>query len=772
MSPSEPRFKIDDVVQRVNQAEAVGVVAEARFNRQAEEWQYTVQFGAATKTVLESSLIAFALAKSPWDALASGRVSGAEHFIALLTFHRLRRPPTRIATSFATSRTEIHPYQFRPLLKFLDHPGKRILIADDVGLGKTIEAGYILREIEARQAVERVLVLCPARLCSKWKREMSSRFQESFDIVTGRHFIDLATKMRKGREPDPFRWIVSYESARPKEVTAAIEEAQLFLDLLIADEAHRLRNPETLQHALGEALGPLSDAMVFLSATPVQNRLDDLWHLLRLLVPESFQDRALFQQQIDANKPLFAAQDALRSRPPQREVAANALRQFFGTLPQIPKGFARVRDALLDRIQSLGSDRAVVTALQYDLSALSPTAPIISRTRKAEALPNSALRSAKWYRVPLTEAERAFYESVEGICRSLWNVKDGTVASEWALQSAYRITASCIPAAVQYFTERLSDGPAPNLDSLVEEDRSTSDGEDSSIYRGSTRGELDAAVAQYRLLKREDSKLATLRGALGEMWADDASRGDPPRKVVVFSFFRRTLEYLRRELAGAGIECRMIHGVIPIRDREVAIDEFLEDSKVLVLLTSEVGGEGIDLQVASAVVNYDLPWNPMVVEQRIGRIDCIGQRAARINILNLVLEDSIEERILQRLFDKIGVFRESIGDLDDIVGDEVRELTGQALAGVLSPEELERKVLERADALERKMREAREVLHRVDGLLAADQALVDEIDAVTGERLLPSAEEIRLFLPSAALGFGDAVFPYGRASSFSAAFRL
>ena len=226
LATSDPRFKVGDVVQRANQAEAVGVVRDCRFNRQVEEWQYSVQFGAGTKTVLESTLVAFSEPASPWESLAAGRVSGAAHLVAVLTFHRLRKPPTRIAASFATSRTEIYPHQFRPLLKFLDHPGKRLLIADDVGLGKTIEAGYILRELEARQSVERVLVVCPSRLCTKWKREMEQRFQERFDVVTGRDFLDLAVKFRRGREPDPFRWVVSLESARSHDVAAAIEEMQ------------------------------------------------------------------------------------------------------------------------------------------------------------------------------------------------------------------------------------------------------------------------------------------------------------------------------------------------------------------------------------------------------------------------------------------------------------------------------------------------------------------------------------------------------------------
>src|SRR5208282_1221281 len=201
------------------------------------------------------------------------------------------------------------------------------------------------------------------------------------------------------------------------------------------------------------------------------------------------------------------------------------------------------------------------------------------------------------------------------------------------------------------------------------------------------------------------------------------------RKIVVFSYFRRTLEYLATALRERGIVNRMIHGGIDVDQRELAIDEFLERIDVPVLLTSEVGGEGIDLQRASIVVNYDLPWNPMVVEQRIGRVDRIGQESERIIVCNLVVKDSIEERVVQRLLDKLGIFRESIGELDPIIGEQIEKLGEQALRGELTEKELERIVEERGDALARQVHEARDMLSRVDGLLAADQGLVDEIRA-------------------------------------------
>jgi hypothetical protein len=192
----------------------------------------------------------------------------------------------------------------------------------------------------------------------------------------------------------------------------------------------------------------------------------------------------------------------------------------------------------------------------------------------------------------------------------------------------------------------------------------------------------------------------------------------------------------------------MIHGGVGMDDREVAIDDFLERPDVDVLLTSEVGGEGIDLQAASVLFNYDLPWNPMVVEQRIGRIDRIGQQAKRLVILNFVVEDSIEERVLQRLLTKIEIFKESIGEPDPIIGEEIERLAGRALQGDLEPEELDRMVTQQGDALARRVLEAKTMLTRVDGLLAADQALIDEINAIIGERQLPSEYELILFLNS------------------------
>lgn len=753
MERTEPCFAVGWTVQRTNQPEAVGVVRDRRWDEAAGAWNYSVQFGAQLRAVPEESLRVFTLVQGPWEALVALDFSSAEHFRFVLTYHRLRRPPARIAHSFTSSRTLFFPHQFKPLLKFLDHPGKRILIADDVGLGKTIEAGYILRELEAHQDVERVLVLVPSRLARKWKKELRDRFEEHFDIVTGKQLIELADRLRRGSEPEPFRWIVSYESARKEEVRQALEETQPAIEVLIADEAHRMRNPSTLQHRVGATLARCADSNLLLSATPVQNSLEDLWHLLRLLSPEEFSSFTLFQSQMEANRFVIAAQRALRQSPPGLTEAAAALENFL----QSAAGERLRQTELVQAIQGqLAADRPTrrdVVDLQGQFGRLSVVGDIVSRTRKVEALPNKAVRDAKWQSIHLSPDERAIYDSVQTLCLAS-GLARRSWGSEMALIMAYRVTASCIPAAMGYFREKLADAASLGLaiDRQLEESDGAGEAAEAPTQTADTllsirdfRDKLRGAVDLWEGTDTPDSKLTGLVELLRGIWFEDDRAMAARRKVVVFSFFRRTLEYLRDKLTSQGIEVRMIHGLVPSEDREIAIDDFLDGSP-LVLLASEVGSEGIDLQKASVVINYDLPWNPMVVEQRIGRVDRIGQEAPRIIIRNLVVAESVEERIIARLLEKIGVFRNSIGELEPIIGDRIHSLMEQYLRQDLTQDELDERVQQEEEAIERRISEAREVLGRVDGLLAADQELIDEIAALTGERQIPSEEELFAFL--------------------------
>jgi len=747
MANQSSKFNLGDYVQRVNQPELVGVVRELRWDNQVEGWNYVVQLGAQLRALPEEALETVTVVQSPWESFEQGKLSGKTHFVFTLTYERLKSPPARIAHSFATARTQFYPYQFKPLLKFLDNPGKSILIADDVGLGKTIEAGYILRELDAHQAIERVLVVVPARLRSKWEKELRQRFGEQFKIVKGADLIEQASRMGKGRELEEFRWITSFESTRSDAVRAALDAVLLPIDVLIVDEAHRLRNPETLQHKVGGVLTRSANAIVFLTATPVQNKLEDLWNLLKLLSPEEFSEWPLFQEQIKGNRLILAAQRALSAHPPDYEAATKAVGSFVQMYSPERAG-RQFLSSISDRLASASPDRRECLELQADISRLSPTSHIVSRTRKVEALPNRPKREPHWQRVRLSEQERTVYDSVESICRRKWPGTADSWGFQMSLIMAYRMTASCIPAALEYFSDKLKQTEQVMKPVPGEETTEWEEAEELTAWTGPARQALAEIVESAYHVPKHDSKLEELLSAFKGIWQDDERNTLPQRKIIVFSFFRRTLDYLARALADRKIANRKIHGGVRVEERERAIDDFLERSDVPVLLTSEVGGEGIDLQAASVLFNYDLPWNPMVVEQRIGRIDRIGQQAKRLVILNFVVENSIEERVLKRLLTKIEIFKESIGEPDPIIGEEIERLAGRALKGDLSPEELDSIVEDQGDALARRVLEAKRMLTRVDGLLAADQALIDEINAVIGERQLPSEHELILFLNS------------------------
>jgi superfamily II DNA or RNA helicase len=747
MTARESKFSIGVYVQRVNQPEVAGIIREVRWDGQVDSWNYLVQFGTQLRAVPEEALETVAVVQSPWESFEQGSLSGKAHFVFTLTYERLKSPPARIAQSFATARTQFYPHQFKPLLKFLDNPGKSVLIADDVGLGKTIEAAYILRELDAHEAIERVLIVVPARLKSKWEKELRQRFGEQFKIVRSADLVEQANRMAKGRELEEFRWIVSFETTRSEQVRSALDEMPLPIDVLIVDEAHRLRNPETLQHKVGGVLTRSANAIVFLTATPVQNKLEDLWNLLKLLSPDEFSEWPLFQEQIKGNRLILGAQKALANHPPDYGAAMDRIESFIrGYAPERSGG--QFLASILERLGDASPDRKLCLELQADISRLSPTSHIISRTRKVEALPDPPKREPHWQRVHLAQEERDIYNSVEEICRQQWPGAADSWGFQMSLMMAYRMTASCIPAALQYFSEKLKETEEA-AHAFSEEERSEwQEAEELTAWTGPARGALEQIVESARRMPDRDSKLEELIRAFGAIWEADERSGFPRRKIVVFSFFRRTLDYLARALACREIRNRMIHGGVPVDDRERAIDDFLERSDVPVLLTSEVGGEGIDLQAASVLFNYDLPWNPMVVEQRIGRIDRIGQEAKRLLIHNFVVEDSIEERVLKRLLTKIEIFKESIGEPDPIIGEEIERLAGRALQGDLSTEELDALVEQRGDALARRVLEAKKMLTRVDGLLAADQALIDEINAIIGERQLPSEQELILFLNS------------------------
>ena len=734
----DPLFKSGDIVQRINAADQVGVLQSSRWHPQAETFYYDVLIGGRILAIAESSLRAVGPVRSPWDDLANGAAAGAAAFRLSMTRSRVMRPPSRIAKSFSSARTQFYPHQFKPLLKLLHSTERRLLIADDVGLGKTIEAGYVLTELEAARPLEHVLVVVPARLRLKWQMELEKRFGQRFALVAKR---EVTAALAEGRTPPSFRWIASYETLRA--MVDAIRLSPISIDCLIFDEAHRLRNPASLQHRLGALLCERAEAVIMLSATPIQTGLGDLYYLAKLLLPGEFSDRDTFDDQMVDNRALLEALRAMRSAADSGEACALALDRldtFLGSKSGKFFNSAPVVERARTLLERGAVSRAELTEIQTTLGTLSPLSHFFTRTRKIEAIPDTPQRVAHWFSVELSVRERNVYDSIIEMCKAR-AAQTGWGADQSATMM-YRAVASCIPAAMRHFQQELRGEHTAELD---EPDDEVEHGTDIPI---DLREQVRQAVGLFEQIAGTDSKLQVATRELDALWAEDARAGRPRRKCIIFSFFRGTVEYLGDRLRERNTSCVRVHGGIPPAERDILVNRFLEDPTVDVLVTSDVSAEGVDLQRASVLFNYDLPWNPMVVEQRVGRIDRIGQEAKVLTIANFVVKDSIEERILQRLFQRIRIFETSIGEMDALLGDSasVEQLTQKALFGTLGPDELEAQLRRAEIAFENQRQAAVELDARAGELLAVDQALLDEIRAATGEHQIPHERHVLEFV--------------------------
>jgi hypothetical protein len=224
-------------------------------------------------------------------------------------------------------------------------------------------------------------------------------------------------------------------------------------------------------------------------------------------------------------------------------------------------------------------------------------------------------------------------------------------------------------------------------------------------------------------LERKDSKYKVLIKALRKQL-----QINPQEKFVLFSYFKGTLGYLKRRLEADSITCELIAGGMSRQERGKALKRFEENSRCRVLLSSEVGSEGIDLQFCRVLINYDLPWNPMRVEQRIGRIDRLGQTAEKISIINFYCQDSIEDRILERLYERIRIFEESIGDIEEILGEETEKILHDVIKVDLTEQQRERKAKQEIDAIANQIEQQRKIENEAINMVAFSDYILQSID--------------------------------------------
>lgn len=729
---NDARFHIHDNVILRSTLEQ-GCIVDEPVQDGGEYW-YRVRFGQRVENVPEEDLDAI---REPDETLqtlaAAGKWGRLQAVRCALGIERITNTNRSTIYAFQSQRILFEPYQYKPLLKVLDSPDRRVLIADEVGLGKTIEAGLVLTELNARRPLERVLVVCPSRLREKWRNELNGKFDQDFDILDKRAFLQAASKAQETPNRFRLRGIMSMQSMRGDEVREALTSELGHIDMVIVDEAHHARNPGTATSELLRELCEVGDCVLLLTATPLHLKSEDLFTLVSALRPTEFRDSYVFDRQLERHSLVHVA--SARARTQQLEVlpeiAALLETVFCDTLHREtpdPKALQVIEELR----RSPPSSRREWIDLERQIQDLHPLGSVVTRTKKRDVVENAPERRARTFQCNWTaEEDEAYQRLVEGSGSLGWLRRGLSFAQ---VQRA-RQAASCLPAAFEQHVSSPEDGAVDELSDISSEDCP-------GLSRESSPG------AQVPAWSGVDSKLVELWKMLDHIWQEE-----PGAKVLIFTFFRGTARYLERNLVGRGWHSLRIDGDVPSDPRRPDKDErgkriqaFQNDPAARILVSTEVGSEGLDFQFCHHLVNYDLPWNPMVVEQRIGRIDRFGQESKVVHIHNLVVRGTVEDTILDRLYTRIGIFQNSIGNLEAILGETVSELQRDFVSGKLTPGEAARRVEMAENAIMQKRNDLEVLERQASELFGHEEFIRDEMNRVRNLGRYVSEESILALL--------------------------
>jgi ATP-dependent helicase HepA len=742
--PGGIEFAVGTTVALRSDRSRIGVVTAV--NPSNSEFRYSVFIDGRIERLYASQISAADVGQQMVGTTLDG-------LNARLTALQLVAPSLANLYSLQSGRIDFIPYQFRPVLKFIRADRPRLLVADEVGVGKTIEAGLLLRELQARRPLRSVLVVCSKALVveEKWHREMR-RFDEEFVTITSvdlRHCIEQTDldgewPERYARAVLPFSLVNDnflngyprHGGGRTKGL-ATLDTPPRF-DLLIVDEAHNARNSDTNLHQGLKMLADSAEAVVFLTATPVQLGTNDLFSLLKLLRPDLVIDKPTFERMAEPNPTINAAVAAIRTGSDGWQAAAlehlaEAAATDWGRAMLAPAPEFR---ALAAAIGGAGDDEARVR-LVHRVEGLHSFASLISRTRRRD-IGTFTTRKPQTVQVPFTEAQRQFHDTLLDVQREIYRRTNGSGPIGFLMTTIRRQAASSLQGLVPFLetilTRRLSD---------IEQLEMGTDGEgaaDTGV--DSIRTEIANVLEMARALPASDPKLDRLLSIVEQKGQMEN------RRLLVFSAFRHTLAYLETAMRMRGVRVGMIHGDVADDDRRALRRGFAlapDDPRAIdVLLSSEVGSEGLDFQFCDALVNYDIPWNPMKIEQRIGRIDRYGQASDTVAIYNFVTPGTVDFDIYDRCLMRIGVFERAIGGSEAILGEITTQIQRVAEDFSLTEDERNGRLQQMADNEIREIAETEELEEReaeLFGVRLAHNRMADDIAEASSRWLQPAALE-------------------------------
>ncbi len=583
--------------------------------------------------------------------------------------------------ALSVSRVDPLPHQLSAVYDYLLKLSRvRFLLADDAGAGKTIMAGLLIRELKMRGLVERVLIVCPANLAFQWQRELSEKFGEKFRVFRGG---DLREQFGVNQWVDEPRVIVSLDLAKRDDVLQGLRQARWHL--AIVDEAHRMSwtppSAMTERYRLGQLLRDQSDHLLLLTATPHKGDPEHFRRFLQLLDEDAYADvksvKEAMSQQV-APFYLRRTKEAMVYFPERQPDGTWAARKIF------TKRITRTADFQLD-----GDEFELYREVTQFVKRQSARAAAQGEDARARAV--GFLMAL--YQRRLASSTHSLRRSLENRARRL----------DEGLRNAQRLAAAAPPdLPSEDELEEMEDLEREQLERMLE-----------AISLAGNAEQVRQEIAEVKELAEEaakveesgvEAKLVRLRALLDS----EGFFAKPDQRLLIFTEFKDTLDYLVDRLRQWGFRVGTIHGGMKAGSRDESgtrlfAEQQFKDGDIQILVATEAAGEGINLQCCHILFNYDIPWNPNRLEQRMGRIHRYGQVHDCL-IFNFVATNTIEGHVLQKLLEKLQEIRDALNDdaVFNVVGEvlpasHVDRVLRDYYSGRLGQEDLEDRMLRRVD---------------------------------------------------------------------------
>lgn len=525
------------------------------------------------------------------------------------------------------------PHQLYVLKRALSESRIRYVLADEVGLGKTIEAGLIIRELKARGLVKRILIVCPKGLVSQWNLELKEKFDESFNIILPSEYEVIKRIINKDQVYNQFDQVISpIDSIKPIERRAGWTQDEIHKyneeriysiieadwDLIVIDEAHRLAgsSDQVARYKLGKMLSKASPYLLLLTATPHSGKTEQFLRLLGLLDQDAFPN---YQSLVKEN----VSQYIIRTE--KREAIDNKGKRLF-------------KDRKTQLVEVKWEEKHSNQSLLYD--------------KVTEYVKNGYNRAIK--------EKKSYIGFLMVLMQRL--VTSSTAAIKDSIGRRIEILES-----QQVRIHNLS------FDDLADIDFEEGMGQALELASIDIKNEIKDLKEMLSLAKQAEYQALDAKAERLLEYLDELYSKDNEMKAIIFTEFVETQKYLRIFLNNKGYSISILNGSMDMEERDRILLEFKEESKILI--STDTGGEGLNLQFANIVINYDLPWNPMKIEQRIGRVDRIGQEKD-VLVYNFINIDTVENRVRSILESKLATILDETGinKLSDLLDNEMAEM--------------------------------------------------------------------------------------------------